>query len=127
MSSLALFKERRWLVLVTALAVIAGGAWLYDRYRFTVLWPAQVQQKTVGAALVDSGALISKERDFSGYGEGFARWRYRVTDPSPALRSLCEGAELSRCSFVRHRRVQEGVRVTVRLSGGVLTVEEWWS
>lgn len=105
---------------------VAAGTWLYDRHNFSVLWPAQVQREVLGNEIVTSDALISKERHFSQYAEGFARWRYRVVDSNPLVQRLCGNREVAHCSFDRSREVQEGVSVSVSLSNGIVTLEEWW-
>lgn len=71
-------------------------------------------------------SLISKERHFSLYGEGFAKWRYKADSSASTLRRLCGEAAVTTCSFSRARSVEEGVDESVSLSGGVLTIEEWW-
>lgn len=105
---------------------IAAGVLLWDRYTFEVRWPSRVQEEVLGATIASREMMISKERSFS-YGEGFARWRYKLDDRGSALRHLCQGASAGRCSFTRTRKVVEGVDVSVELAAGVLVVEEWWS
>lgn len=97
-----------------------------DRYYFAVVWPSKVQQETLGRVLADYGSLASRERSFA-WGEGFARWRYRVDPANVRLRSLC-GVNASRpCSFSKSIEAGTGVTLYVGFADGVLTVEEWWS
>jgi hypothetical protein len=118
--------QRRLAMLLPVLVVVLLGAWLYDRHYFAVQWPAKVQQETVGSTLAANDRVLSKERHFA-YGEGFARWRYKADASSEALQRLCGGAAEHTCSFSRSRSLQDGVRLNVSLSDGILTVEEWWS
>ena len=113
-------------MLLTAGVCVATAVWLYDRYYFSVLWPSKVQRETVGTTIATADALISKERHFA-YGEGFARWKYRMEASSVALRQVCGNVGVDQCSFNRSRTMEEGVTLSVSLSAGVLTVEEWWS
>jgi hypothetical protein len=113
--------------LLGGLLCLGAGTWLYDRHYFSVRWPAQVQREVLGTEIASANALISKERHFTQFAEGFARWRYKVEASNGAVQRLCGSTPVSKCSFTRTRRVKEGVALTVSLSGGVLTLEEWWS
>jgi hypothetical protein len=112
-------------LLFAVIGLIAAATWLWDRYTFAVRWPSQVQQEVLGSIVVSSDVLVSKERSFA-FGEGFARWRYKVDAKSTALRRFCQEAPPSHCAFKRTRNVAEGVDLSVTLSGETLTVEEWW-
>jgi hypothetical protein len=111
-------------ILVGAVGV-AAAIWLYDRYNFSVLWPSKVQQQTLGTTIATADTLLTSERHFA-YGEGFARWRYKLEGSNPALRQLCGKVDVGNCAFSRSRTVEDGVDLSVSLSAGVLTVEEWW-
>ena len=113
-------------MLVAAVSVLLLGALLYDRHNFVVRWPVNIQRQTIGSTVATSAQLLTKERDFA-YGEGFARWKYRADASSKALQRLCGATVVSHCSFNRSHSPQEGVTSSVSLSGGVLTIEEWWS
>jgi hypothetical protein len=112
--------------LLIAIGCLGAATWLYNRHHFAVTWPAQVQQQVLGTTVATRDYMISKEQDFSGFGDGFARWKYKAR-PSRALQELCGGAAVASCSFSRSVSPEEEVHLTVSLSGGVLTVEEWWT
>ncbi len=112
-------------VLLCAAICLVAAIWIYDRHHFSVLWPADVQRTTLGNEVANADALISKERSFSQFGEGFARWRYKANGLS--LDHLCGQVAVDQCGFTRSKTLEEGVTVSVTLSGGILTVEEWWS
>jgi hypothetical protein len=99
-----------------------GGTSYYEAF----LWPARVQREVIGRAVARHSTILSHESSFA-WGEGFARWRYRVEPDVPSLRLLCGSVELRHCSYSRSRQIGAGVALTVSLSHGVLTVEEWWS
>lgn len=120
-------KQSTLAVLSLTVVCVAAGAWIYDRHHLSVMWPAKVQREVLGNEIANADALISKERSYSLFGEGFARWRYEIEGVSPAVQRLCDQVDVAECSFTRSRTVQEGVMVSVTLSKGVLTVEEWWS
>jgi len=113
-------------VLLALLCCLAAAVWLYDRYYFSVRWPSKIQEETTGTTLAGENALISKERHFA-YGEGFARWRYKIEASTPSLQRLCGPVPVRDCSFNRSRKIGEGVDLNVDLTNGVLTVEEVWS
>ena len=119
--------KRSTVMILTAGAVgVAAVGWLGDRYHFAVRWPAKVQREVVGTTLANRDTILSRERHFA-YGEGFARWRYKVEPGTPAFARFCGKTATVSCSFVRARKIEEGVELSVSLSGGILTVEEWWS
>jgi hypothetical protein len=119
--------KRSTVTILTAGAFgIATVAWPGDRYNFAVRWPAKVQREVVGATLASPDTLLSRERHFA-YGEGFARWRYKVDPRAPAFERFCGKTANVSCSFTRTRKVKEGVALSVSLSAGTLTIEEWWS
>jgi hypothetical protein len=126
MSARGLFGQRNLAALLGVLGCLAAATWIYDRHHFAVRWPRQIQQEAFGTTVATADSLISKERHFPRYGEGFARWRYKADPSAPALRRLCEKAAVATCSFSRSARVGKGVDVSVSLSGGVLTIEESW-
>lgn len=105
----------------------AAATWLYDHHHFAVQWPRNIQQEVLGTTIATDDSLISKERHFSQFGEGFARWRYKADASGSAFRRLCGEAEVATCTFIRSRKVEDGVDVSVSLSRGVLTIEEVWS
>jgi len=121
-----MFERKNLAVLLGIVGCLAAATWLYDRHYFVVRWPSNVQQEVLGATVATAGSLISEERDFSSNGEGFTKWRYQADPSASALRRLCGEVAVATCSFSRSRRVKEGVDVSVTLSGGVLTIEEWW-
>jgi hypothetical protein len=101
--------------------------WIVGKsYYEAFLSPARIQREVIGRAIARHSMILSRESSFA-WGEGFARWRYRVEPDVPSPRLLCGNVELSRCSFSRSRQIGAGVALTVSLSHGVLTVEEWWS
>ena len=119
--------RRSWLALLLGIVgTLALCLWLYDRHYFAVQWPADIQRETIGSSVAAEDALLSKERHFA-YGEGFARWKYRADADSETLRRICGATVVSRCSFSRSHAPQQGVTTSVSLSGGVVTIEEWWS
>ena len=126
MRARAIFGRGNVAVLLGAVGCVAAATWLYDRHYFAVRWPRNIQQEVLGTIVATADSLISKERDFSPYGEGFARWRYQAHPSASALKRLCGEAAVATCSFSRSRSVEEGVDVSVTLSGGVLTIEESW-
>jgi hypothetical protein len=118
---------RSWLwMLLGTLGILALGGWLYDRHYFAVRWPADIQRETIGSTLATRDRLLSKERSFA-YGEGFARWKFQADASDKTLRRLCGATAVSRCSFSRSHKPEDGVTTSVSLSGGVITVEEWRS
>jgi hypothetical protein len=120
------FVGTRPALLLVFIGCIAAATWLWDRYTFAVRWPSRIQQEVLGSTIASSDALISQERRLA-FGEGFARWRYKVDAKSVTFRTLCQNAPVSQCSFNRTRKIAEGVDLSVTLSGGILTLEEWWS
>jgi hypothetical protein len=125
-STTGLVKRQTLLAVIGAAALIGAAAWLYDHYQFSVIWPNRVQRELFGTTLANANSLASSERHFA-YGQGFARWRYKMASTNPSLQRLCGNIELAKCSLNKHRTVDRGVDVHGVLSGGVLTVEEWWS
>lgn len=123
----AAVKPSNLAVLFCGTLCLAAGTWLYDRYSFSVRWPAQIQREVLGTEIAFGDGLISKERHFSQFGEGMARWRYKIEASNAAAQRLCGRIPVSKCSFVRTRRVEEGVEVSASLSGGILMLEEVWS
>ena len=113
-------------MLLGIISMVALCAWLYDRPYFAVRWPADIQKETLGSAVAAEDKLLSKERHFA-YGQGFARWKYQADASSETLHRLCGLTAVSRCSFSRSKTPQSGVTSSVSLSGGVITIEEWWS
>ncbi|WP_315762625.1 hypothetical protein [Sphingomonas sp. Y38-1Y] len=114
------------LMLFVFLGCTAAATWLWDQYTFAVRWPSQVQQEVLGSTVVSYDALISKERSFN-FGEGFAKWRYKVDGSGSTLERFCQRTSALHCAFTRSRNAAQGVTLNVELSGGILTVEEWWS
>jgi hypothetical protein len=106
--------------------ILALCGWLYDRHYFAVRWPADIQRETMGGTVATEDSLLSKERNFA-YDEGFARWKYQADASDGTLQRLCGATAVSRCSFSRSHAPEEGVTTSVSLSGGVITIEEWWS
>jgi hypothetical protein len=109
---------------VGAAACVAGC--VYDRYEFCVVWPEHIQRELNGTTLARSNNLISSERHFA-WGQGFARWKYRITAPNRSLQLICRNVEIANCSFSKRRTLEKSVDLDANLSAGVLTVEEWWS
>jgi hypothetical protein len=122
----SLVKKRTVAVLAGLAACTGVGTWLWDRYQFDVVWPTRVQRELFGDSLVSSVDLIGHERHFA-YGQGFARWKYKVAKGSPSLARLCHSAPPVKCSLRAHRTVERDVDLFGNLSGGVLTIEEWWT
>ena len=120
-------RGRSWLSLLLGMVgILALCGWLYDRHYFAVRWPADIQRETIGSTVATGDRLLSKERDFA-YGEGFARWKYQADASDKTLQRLCGATAVSRCSFSRSNAPEEGVTTSVSLSGGIITIEEWWS
>ncbi len=113
-------------VLLGVIGCLTAATWLHHRHYFAVRWPRNVQQEVLGTTVATADSLVSKERDFSQSGEGFARWRYQADPSAAALKRLCGEVAVATCSFSRSRRDEEEVDVSVTLSRGVLTIEEWW-
>jgi hypothetical protein len=126
MRARTIFGRRNVAILLGVVGCLAAATWLNDRHYFAVRWPSKVQHEVLGTAVAPANNLISKERHFSAYGEGFARWRYRADPSASALKGLCGEVAVATCSFSRSHSVEEGVDVSVTLTGGVLTIEEWW-
>ncbi|WP_338504882.1 hypothetical protein V6R86_12505 [Sphingomonas kaistensis] len=106
---------------------IAATTWLYDHRHFSFQWPRNIQQEVLGTTIATDDSLISKERHFSQFGEGFARWRYKADASASDLRRLCGETDVATCQFTRSRKVEDGADVSVSLSRGVLTIEEVWN
>lgn len=113
-------------MLVAAVSVLLLGALLYERHNYAVRWPGNIQRQIIGSTVATSAQLLTKERHIA-YGEGFARWKYRADASSKAIQRLCGATVVSHCSFSRSHSPQKGVTRSISLSGGVLTIEEWWS
>lgn len=126
MRARTIFGRRNLAVLLGMVGCLAAATWIYDRHYFAVRWPRSVQHEVLGTTVAAADSLISKERHFSQFGEGFARWRYKADPSASALRRLCGEVALATCSFTRSRRFEDGVDLSVSLSGGVVTIEEWW-
>jgi hypothetical protein len=71
MRARTIFGRRNLAVLLGVIGCLAAAAWLYDRHYFAVRWPTNVQQEVLGTTAATAESLISKERHFSQYGEGF--------------------------------------------------------
>lgn len=120
-------KRSTLAALLCGMLCLAAGFWLYDRHIFSVRWPAKVQREVLGFEIAFADSLISKESSFSQFGEGFARWRYKIRASNAAVQGLCGNIPVSQCSFSRARRLEEGVEVSASLADGILTLEEIWS
>ena len=119
-------KRRTFAVLIGAAASLVVGTWLWDRHQFNVVWPTKVQSELFGETLVSSDDLVWSERHFA-YGQGFARWKYKVANGNPSLQHLCGTVSITKCILRRHRTVEQDVDIFASLSGSVLTLEEAWS
>ena len=80
----------------------------------------------MGRTLADFSSQTSRERSFT-WGEGFARWRYRIDNSDARLRSFCVNGVSPPCSFSRSKQLNVGVTLYLSFDNDVLTVEEWWS
>ena len=123
---LATSKRSLLISVMVTLALTAAALWLNDRHYFAVRWPAQVQREVLGITVASGNDLVSKERSFA-WGEGFARWRFKIHTVSPALVRLCAPVEVGKCSFNRTRQIEEGVLLVVHFDDNVLTIEDVWS
>ena len=97
--------------------------WYYQRYE----WPADIQNRLFGRQVVDDDTLIKYE-GYAHFGQGAFTWYYAVDAESlPRIARFCGQQPIKTCQFDRSYKLQEGIDLYARYSGGVMLLDESWS